>query len=394
MGGGLPTRVSRRTASSYFGSSVAFAGPRAWNSPSWPMQAIPQPSGWPDLGFGWGHPKSRKFLPVSARARNAMSVSTGAGFWLRIASIRHMSAQLVPNLPEERDPLRPVFRGLEAFGPLPVDDPEDAPAPPRGRDDDVDGIRGRGVDGHDFGHVAQRPQDVDWVSVFHEDDEEVARPDRERVFRGERLQAFIVPLDADETRPGRLAERHAELDPGYGPDERFVDVLRRLDEVRLAEDHVQPARVLDRDEFRLDRHRQCIGPRELSLLLAEVEVRYLHAEGTGIGIASESHGGNQRVVDDPRQRRGPGGARGPHARGDGDSSALREPRRSGTVRRGIHGDPVPVAGLAHASTAWSARGARSASRVPGPRRQLDQGLRGRRPAARARGHRPRARRVI
>src|SRR5256886_3561529 len=263
------------------------------------MQAIPQPSGWPDLGFGWGHPKSRKFLPVSARARNAMSVSTGAGFRLRIASIRHMSAQLVPNLPEERDPLRAVFRGLEAFGPLPVDDTEDAPAPPRGRDDDVDGIRGRGVDGHDLGHVTKRAQDIDRVSVFHEDDEEVARPDRERVFRGERLQAFIVPLDADETRPGRLAERHAELDPGYGPDERFVDVLRRLDEVRLAEDHVQPARVLDRDEFRLDRHHQCIGPRELSLLLAEVEVRYLHAEGTGIGIASESHGGNQGVVDDP-----------------------------------------------------------------------------------------------
>src|SRR2546422_1782551 len=81
------------------------------------MQAIPQPSGWPDFGFGWGHPKSLKFLPVSARARNAMSVSTGAGFWLTIASIRHMSAQLVSKLPEQRDPLRPVFRGLEAFGP-------------------------------------------------------------------------------------------------------------------------------------------------------------------------------------------------------------------------------------------------------------------------------------
>src|SRR2546427_10612891 len=154
-----------------------------------------------------------------------------------------------------------------------------------------------------------------------------------------------------------------------------------------------PLGYLDRDEFRLDRHRQCIGPRELSLLLAEVEVRYVHAEGTGIGIASESHGGNQGVVDDPRQRRRPGGARGPRARGDGDSSALREPRRSGTFRRGIHGDPVPAAGLAPAATAWSARGARSASRVPGPRRQLDQGLRGRRPAACARGHRPRARRM-
>src|SRR3989441_7701080 len=227
------------------------------------MHAIPQPSGWPDFGFGCGHPKSRKFLPVSARARNAMSVSTGAGLWLTIASIRHMSAQLVPNLPEQRDPLRPVFRGLEAFGPLPIDDPEDAPAPLRGRDDDVDGIRGCGVHRHDFGHVAERSQDVDRVCVFQENDEEMARPDGKRVLRGERLQAFIVPLDADETRPRCLAEGDAEFDPGHGPDERFVDVLRGLDEVRLTEDHIQPGRVLDGDEFRFHGHRQCIGPREL-----------------------------------------------------------------------------------------------------------------------------------
>src|SRR5438128_8284766 len=227
------------------------------------MQAIPQPSGWPDFGFGCGQPKSRKFLPVSARARNAMSVSTGAGFWLTIASIRHMSAQLVPHLPEQRDPLRPVFRSLEAFGPLSVDDPEDAPTPLRGRDDDVDRIRRRGVDRYDFGHIAKRPQDVDRVCVFQEDDEKVPRPDGKRVFRGERLQAFIVPFETDETRPRRLAERDAELDPGYGPDERFVDVLRGLDEVRLTEDHIQPVRVLDGDEFRFHGHRQCIGPREL-----------------------------------------------------------------------------------------------------------------------------------
>src|SRR6266571_1764912 len=127
---------------------------------------MPQPSGWPDFGLGCGHPKSRKFLPVSASCRNAKSVSTGAGLWLTIASIRHMSAQLVPNLPEEGDPLRSVLLGLEALCSLAVDDSEDAPAPPRGRDDDVDGIRGRGVNGDDFRHVAQRPQDVDWVCVL------------------------------------------------------------------------------------------------------------------------------------------------------------------------------------------------------------------------------------
>src|SRR3989441_3237127 len=69
-------------------------------------------------------------------------------------------------------------------------------------------------------------------------------------------------------------------------------------------------------------------------------------KGQGLGLASESHGGNQRVVDDPRKRRRPRGARRPRARGDCDSSALRQPGRPRTVRRGIHGDPVPVAGLA------------------------------------------------
>src|SRR5437879_13767478 len=90
---------------------------------------MPQPSGWPDFGFGWGHPKSRKFLPVSASCRNAMSVSTGADFRLTIASIRHLLAQLVPDFPEERNPLRPVFLGLEPFRPLADDDSQHS-APP------------------------------------------------------------------------------------------------------------------------------------------------------------------------------------------------------------------------------------------------------------------------
>src|SRR5712692_4195947 len=224
---------------------------------------MPQPSGWPDFGFGWGHPKSRKFLPVSASWRNAMSVSTGAVFRLTMASIRHMSAQLVPDFPEEGDPLRPVFLRLDAFRPLAIDDSQDAATAAGRRDDDVDGIRCRGVHRHDFWHVAQGPQDVDRVRLLHEHDEEVARPDREGVLRGEPLQAVIVAFDQDERRPGRLTERDAEFDPGDGPDERLVNVLGRLDEVGLAEDHVQPVRVLDGDKFRLDRHRQCIGPREL-----------------------------------------------------------------------------------------------------------------------------------
>src|SRR5436309_15740386 len=126
-------------------------------SPSCLVLAITHPSGMLDFGFGCEHPNSRKFLPVLARARNDMSVSTGVRFWLTIASIRHMSAQLVPHLPDQRDPLRPVIRSLEAAGPLSVDHPEDAPTPLRGRDDDVDRTRRRGVDRYDCGPSAQHP---------------------------------------------------------------------------------------------------------------------------------------------------------------------------------------------------------------------------------------------
>src|SRR5207249_1913990 len=189
--------------------------------------AMPQPSGWPDFGFGWGHPKSRKFLPVSASCRNAMSVSTGADFRLTIASIRHMSAQLVPDFPEEGNPLRAVFLGLEAFRPLAVDDSQDSAAPAGRRDDHVKGIRCRGKHGHDFGDIAQGPQDVDRVGVLHEYDEEVTRSDREGVPRSELLQGLVVAFHPDECGPRSLAERNSEFDPGDGPDECLVDVLGR-----------------------------------------------------------------------------------------------------------------------------------------------------------------------
>src|SRR5207249_149356 len=172
-----------RTVSSYFGSSVALALPRAYNSPSCPTQAIPQPSGCPDFGFGCGHPKSRWFRPVSASCRNAMSVSTGTGLRLTSASIRHMSAQLVPDLTEERDALRTILLRLDALRPLAVHDPQDASAPRGLRNDHVHGIRGRRVHGHDFRYVAEGPQDVDRIGVLEDHDEEVARSDRERILR-------------------------------------------------------------------------------------------------------------------------------------------------------------------------------------------------------------------
>src|SRR3989304_212068 len=97
------------------------------------------------------------------------------------------------------------------------------------------------------------------VRSSQEDDEEVTRADRQGVPCGEGLQAFLVPFDADEARAGRLAEGHAELHAGHGVHEGLMDVLRGLDEMRLAEADIQSIGILDRDEGDLDGHGQCIA---------------------------------------------------------------------------------------------------------------------------------------
>jgi hypothetical protein len=58
---------------------------------------------------------------------------------------------------------------------------------------------------------------------------------------------------------GRLAEGEAELDSRDRGDERLVEVLDGLDEVRLPEDQVQLIRLLDRDQLRL--HLTLLGRR-------------------------------------------------------------------------------------------------------------------------------------
>src|SRR5437879_13665870 len=89
------------------------------------------------------------------------------------------------------------------------------------------------------------------------------RSDGEGVLGRTRLQVLRIAFDPDQAGPRRLAERDTEMDAWNGTDEGFVDVLRGLDEVGLAEDDIQGARVLDRDELRVHRHRRCIRPREL-----------------------------------------------------------------------------------------------------------------------------------
>src|SRR3989440_8116260 len=358
------------------------------------MHAIPQPSGWPAFGFGWGHPKSRKFRPVSASWRNAMSVSTGTGLRLTSPSMRHMSAQLVSDLPEERDPIFPVLLSLDALRPLPVHDAENAPTPRGLRDHDVHGIRGRREDRHDFGHVSEGPQHVDRISIPEEYDEEMARSHRQGVLCGERLEVLGVAFDPDQARTGGLAERDPEVDPGHGSHEGLVDVLCRLDEVRLTEDHIQVARVLDWDELRVHRHRRCIRPRELKSCCDPLGVRYVHAQGRQVSVPVQWHGAVEGTLDDPWRGGGTGRARGPRPRGDHDPGAFREREGEGTRDRRVHGGPISLACVPDPPGALLFRPTRRPAVLAGLGGQLDEGVRGRGSSARARDTRPRTGSVI
>src|SRR3989442_6891994 len=120
-----------------------------------------------------------------------MCVSTGTGLRLTSASIRHMSAQLVPDPTEKRDALRTILLRLDALRPLAVHDPEDAPAPRGLRNAHVHGIPGRRVHGHDFRHLADAPLDVYRIAGLEENNEELARSDREAILRGNGLRPGV-----------------------------------------------------------------------------------------------------------------------------------------------------------------------------------------------------------
>ena len=89
--------------------------------------------------------------------------------------------------------------------------------------------------------------------------------DRLRGGHRHRLHRLVRALRPDEARARGLAEGEAELDPRDGPDEGFVQVLDRLDEVRLAEDEVHVGRLVDRDQLQLEAHAVPPGVARVSL---------------------------------------------------------------------------------------------------------------------------------
>src|SRR3989441_7912185 len=171
------------------------------------MHAIPQPSGWPGFGSGCGQPKSFGVRPKSPRPRNAVRSAGGIARSAFAARILDMSAQLVPDLPEELDPGRPVRFGLNPLGTFAVNHPDNSPPAGVLCDEHVDRIRRRAEYRNDLRSVPNRAEDVEGVYVPEEDDERVSSADRESIPPREILQARVVPLDAHEARPARLAKR-------------------------------------------------------------------------------------------------------------------------------------------------------------------------------------------
>ena len=111
---------------------------------------------------------------------------------------------------------------------------------------DLGRIRRRAEDPADLRHRLYRVQHVDWIEpVTEDDDEAVTRAERERVAARELLEPGVGAGPADQAFPRRFAEGQAEPDTGHGGDQSLMDVLDRLDEVRLAEDEVRSLRLVD-----------------------------------------------------------------------------------------------------------------------------------------------------
>lgn len=90
------------------------------------------------------------------------------------------------------------------------------------------------------------------MTLAEKDHEGVTCADRQRIAHGQLDELLVVPRPADEHRPRRLAEGEPEAEVRRAARERLVQVLHRLDEVRLAEDQVQLLRLLDGDRLQLE----------------------------------------------------------------------------------------------------------------------------------------------
>src|SRR6202008_1021909 len=84
-------------------------------------------------------------------------------------------------------------------------------------------------------------------TLAEENDKAVACADGLRVFLRQLNHGRIGATPTDEAFAGRLAKRQPEFYPWHRRDQRFMDILDRLDEMALAEDEIRRTWFFDLD---------------------------------------------------------------------------------------------------------------------------------------------------
>jgi hypothetical protein len=135
-----------------------------------------------------------------------------------------------------------------------IDNPKNCPTLFCCRDDHFYGIGCGAIDTTNLSHVFERVQDIDWIKALAKKNEKtVAGGDRFCIFLREFDHDRIGATPADQTFTGSLAECQAELNPWDSGNECFMNVLDRLDEMRLSKNEVDRIRLFDfyGDQFHL-----------------------------------------------------------------------------------------------------------------------------------------------
>ncbi len=84
--------------------------------------------------------------------------------------------------------------------------------------------------------------------------------DRLHVMHRELRQVGVCSAPADQAWPGRFAERQAEADAWHTTHQGLVQVIHRLDDVRLTEDQVDVLGLVDGDDCQVQMSRRYGAP--------------------------------------------------------------------------------------------------------------------------------------
>ena len=154
--------------------------------------------------------------------------------------------KLITDLAQQSFAPGDILFPFQSLGRATVDDAKDRPTLFCGSDDHFRRIRCGAIDAANLGHVFQGVQDIDRIKAFAEENEKaVARCHSLRISLREFNHGRISAAPADQTFARGLAERQAEPNPWHSSDQCLMNVLDRLDEMRLTENKVNLCRFFD-----------------------------------------------------------------------------------------------------------------------------------------------------